>query len=132
MAAHRIAAIDITMTIDTSFIVLLPFREATVALPEIESDSNIRQFQDSRLVFGVSMAYLWSFKWSIISDRISRTSARIPSANPLLTGREFFSDLAAYKAAIDETVVAAINPIAVIASVTSLNRMSHRLDLPSA
>ena len=65
------------------------------------------------------MAYLWSFKWSIISDRISRTSARIPSANPLLTGREFFSDLAAYKAAIDETVVAAINPIAVIASVTS-------------
>jgi len=105
------------MTIDISFIVLLPFREATVALPEIESDSNIGQIQDSRLVFGVSNRYLWSLRCSIISDRISRTSARIPSAKPLLTGREFFSDLAAYKAAIDETVVAAINPIAVIASV---------------
>ena len=94
-AAHRIAASVIATTIDSSFIVLLPIREATVALPEIERDSNVGQIQDSRLVFGVSIAYLWSFKWSIISDRISRTSLRIPSAKPLLTGREFFSDFAA-------------------------------------
>jgi hypothetical protein len=117
IADHKIAASVINTMIDSSFILLLPFREATVALPEIESDSNIGQIQDSRLFFGVSIAYLWFFKCSIISVRISRTSARIASANPLLTGREFFSDLAAYKAAIDETVVAAINPTAVIASV---------------
>jgi hypothetical protein len=61
-AAHRIAASVIATTIDSSFIVLLPIREATVALPEIESDSNMGQIQDSRLIFGVSIAYLWSFK----------------------------------------------------------------------
>jgi hypothetical protein len=49
--------------------------------------------------------------------RISRTSWRKPSAKPLETGREFFSDLAAKIAAIAEIVAAAMTPIAWIVSV---------------
>ena len=55
---------------------------------------------------------------SINNDRISLTSSLIPSANPLETGREFRSDLAAYSAAMAEIVDAEINPIAEIVSLT--------------
>lgn len=62
--------------------------------------------------------------WSINNDRISLTSSRKPSANPLETGREFRSDLAAYNAAMAEIVDAEINPIAEIVSVIYV-RMSR-------